>query len=48
VKAPVSDADGKRYLDGLSGLFAENIGRGRRELAMAAERQMSQLGFFPL
>ncbi|MBM3828539.1 MAG: hypothetical protein FJW09_07850 [Actinobacteria bacterium] len=48
MKAPVFDADGKHYLDGLSGLFAVDIGHGRRELAMAAERPMSQLGFFPL
>ena len=32
----VEDAHGKRYLDGLSGLFCVNAGHGRTELAEAA------------
>ena len=30
------DADGKEYLDGLSGLWNVNVGHGRVELAAAA------------
>ena len=32
----VTDIDGKRYLDGMSGLWCVNIGYGREELAQAA------------
>ena len=39
------DVDGRRYLDGLSCLWNVNVGHGRRELAEAAERQMSALAF---
>ena len=46
--AYVFDAAGKRYLDGLSGLFTVQIGHGRRELAEAAARQASTLAYFPL
>ncbi|WP_410673928.1 aspartate aminotransferase family protein [Amycolatopsis sp. cmx-4-68] len=42
------DARGKRYLDGLAGLFAVQVGHGREELAEAAARQMKQLAYFPL
>jgi len=44
----VFDHTGKRYLDGLSGLFTVNVGHGRPELAAAAERQSRELGYFPL
>ena len=44
----VWDQNGKKYLDGLSGLFTVNIGHGRRELADAAHAQMSKLSYFPL
>ncbi len=44
----VFDADGKRYLDGLSGLFAVQIGHGRHELAEAAARQAETLDYFPI
>src|SRR5690348_3425210 len=44
----VYDAQGKRYLDGLSGLFVSQIGHGRREVAEAAARQASELAYFPL
>jgi adenosylmethionine-8-amino-7-oxononanoate aminotransferase len=44
----VYDAKGKRYFDGLAGLFLTNVGHGRKELGDAAERQMSQLHYFPL
>ncbi|WP_113692009.1 aspartate aminotransferase family protein [Amycolatopsis albispora] len=46
--AYVWDARGKRYLDGLAGLFAVQVGHGRAELAEAAARQAGRLGYFPL
>jgi adenosylmethionine-8-amino-7-oxononanoate aminotransferase len=44
----VYDDHGKRYLDGLSGLFVSQVGHGRTELAEAAARQASELAYFPL
>jgi adenosylmethionine-8-amino-7-oxononanoate aminotransferase len=44
----VWDIKGKRYLDGLSGLFTVQVGHGRQELADAAARQASQLAYFPV
>ena len=44
----VYDQHGKRYLDGLSGLFVSQIGHGRTEVAEAAAVQGSQLAYFPL
>ncbi len=44
----VYDNHGKRYLDGLAGLFVSQIGHGRTELAEAAARQGSELAYFPL
>ena len=41
----VWDADGKRYLDGLSALYCVNVGYGRPEMPEAAHRQMSRLPF---
>jgi adenosylmethionine-8-amino-7-oxononanoate aminotransferase len=41
----VYDDHGKRYLDGLSGLFCVNAGHGRTELAEAAARQFEELDF---
>ncbi|MGE4084786.1 MAG: aspartate aminotransferase family protein [Vicinamibacterales bacterium] len=41
----ITDSTGRRYLDGLSGLWNVNIGHGRRELADAAQRQMATLAF---
>ncbi|GAA3312835.1 hypothetical protein GCM10020331_001510 [Ectobacillus funiculus] len=32
----VTDIDGNRYLDGMSGLWCVNVGYGRKELARAA------------
>ncbi|ONI86483.1 aspartate aminotransferase family protein [Actinosynnema sp. ALI-1.44] len=46
--AYVFDAEGKRYLDGLAGLFAVQVGHGREELAQAAAEQTRKLGYFPL
>ena len=44
----VYDQHGKRYLDGLSGLFTSQIGHGRTELAEAAARQAGTLAYFPV
>jgi len=42
------DDSGKRYLDGLSGLFTVQAGHGRVEMAETAARQASTLAYFPL
>ena len=39
------DTDGRRIIDGLAGLGCVNVGYGRRELAVAAARQMDKLSF---
>jgi adenosylmethionine-8-amino-7-oxononanoate aminotransferase len=44
----VFDDEGKRYIDGLAGLFLTNVGHGRKELADAAYEQANKLHFFPL
>ncbi len=44
----IYDARGKRYLDGLAGLFVSQLGHGRTELAEAAAKQAAELAFFPL
>jgi adenosylmethionine-8-amino-7-oxononanoate aminotransferase len=46
--AYVYDEHGKRYLDGLSGLFCSNAGHGRAELGEAAARQITELDFYVL
>jgi adenosylmethionine-8-amino-7-oxononanoate aminotransferase len=46
--AYVYDTAGKRYLDGLAGLFVVQVGHGRTELAEAAAKQAAELAFFPL
>ncbi len=46
--AYIWDAAGRRYLDGLAGLFTVQVGHGRTELAEAAARQAGELAFFPL
>ncbi len=43
----VWDNHGKRFLDGLAGLYTTQVGYGRPELAKAAHDQMLKLGFFP-
>ncbi|MGB0876672.1 MAG: aspartate aminotransferase family protein [Mycobacterium sp.] len=42
------DDQGRRYIDGLSGLFVVQLGHGRKELAEAAAKQAETLAFFPL
>ncbi len=46
--AYIYDAKGKRYLDGLAGLFVSQLGHGRTELAEAAAAQAQELAFHPL
>src|SRR3982075_2815121 len=41
----VTDAEGRSYIDGLSGLWNVNVGHGRAELANAAAEQMKQLAY---
>jgi putrescine---pyruvate transaminase len=40
------DSEGKRILDGMSGLWTANVGHSRRELAEAAYEQMLQLPYY--
>ncbi len=42
------DAQGKKYLDALAGLFVSQLGHGRTELAQAAAKQAQELAFMPL
>ncbi|CUR59732.1 Aminotransferase [metagenome] len=46
--AYIYDANGKRYLDGLGGLFVNQLGHGRTELAEAAAKQAASMAFHPL
>ncbi|WP_306231726.1 aspartate aminotransferase family protein [Agrococcus beijingensis] len=46
--AYIWDDRGKRYLDGLAGLFVNQLGHGRTDLAAVAAEQASTLAFFPL
>jgi len=46
--AYIWDDQGRKYLDGLAGLFTVQVGHGRTELAEAAAKQASELAFFPL
>jgi adenosylmethionine-8-amino-7-oxononanoate aminotransferase len=46
--AYVYDSNGRRYLDGLAGLFVSMVGHGRDEIAEAAARQSKELAYFPL
>ena len=42
------DDKGKRYLDGLSGLFTVQVGHGRADIAAAGARQAEQLAYYPI
>lgn len=44
----ITDYNGKKYLDGMAGLWCVNVGYGREELARAAYEQLSKLPYFPL
>lgn len=43
--AELEDVDGRRFIDGLSGLWNVNAGHGRRELADAAFSQLKTLSY---
>ncbi|MET0853945.1 MAG: aspartate aminotransferase family protein [Microterricola sp.] len=42
------DSRGRKYIDGLSGLFVVNAGHGRKRLAEVAAKQAEELAFFPI
>ena len=42
------ESTGRKYIDGLSGLFVVNAGHGRKRLADVAARQAEELAFFPI
>ncbi|MBW2724137.1 MAG: aminotransferase class III-fold pyridoxal phosphate-dependent enzyme [Deltaproteobacteria bacterium] len=42
------EANGKRWLDGVSGLWCVNVGHGREELADVARDQMAKLAYLPM
>ena len=44
----ITDINGKKYLDAMSGLWCVNVGYGREELALAAYEQLKSLPYFPL
>jgi len=46
--AYIWDDQGKKYLDGLAGLFVVQLGHGRSELAEVMAKQASELAFFPI
>ena len=43
--AYLTDAAGKRYLDGIGGLWCVNIGYGREEMAQSIAKQVSKLSY---
>lgn len=42
----VWDADGRKILDGMAGLWCVNVGYGRKELIEASHAQMSELAYY--
>jgi adenosylmethionine-8-amino-7-oxononanoate aminotransferase len=44
--AHVYDGDGKRYLDGIGGLWCVNVGHGRREIIEAVAEQLRKLDYY--
>jgi putrescine---pyruvate transaminase len=44
----IEDEDGNRYIDGSASLWYANVGHGRREIADAVHRQMTQLEAFSI
>jgi hypothetical protein len=46
--AYIYDAQGRRYLDALAGLFVNQLGHGRTDLVEAGARQGADLAYFPL
>lgn len=48
VGAWITDHNGNRYLDAMSGLWCVNVGYGREELAAAAYEQMKKMAYVPM
>lgn len=44
----ITDQNGNRYLDGMSGLWCVNVGYGREELAEAAAEQLKKMAYTPM
>lgn len=44
----ITDIDGKKYLEGIGGLWLANIGYSREEMAQAVYDQTKALSYFPL
>ncbi|WP_107948912.1 aspartate aminotransferase family protein [Lysinibacillus parviboronicapiens] len=44
----ITDSGGNRFLDGMSGLWAVNVGYGRERLAQVAYEQMKKLSYVPM
>ncbi|RKQ34691.1 aspartate aminotransferase family protein [Oceanobacillus halophilus] len=44
----ITDHQGNRYLDGMSGLYCVNVGYGREELAQAAYEQLKKMAYVPM
>ena len=44
--AHIVDADGKRFLDGIAGLWCVNIGHGRKEMAEAISEQVLSMEYY--
>ncbi|WP_027953579.1 aspartate aminotransferase family protein [Halobacillus kuroshimensis] len=44
----ITDVQGNRFLDAMSGLWCVNIGYGREELAEAAYNQIKELSYMPM
>ncbi|MDX2368222.1 MAG: aspartate aminotransferase family protein [Colwellia sp.] len=44
----IYEDNGKKYLDGMAGLWCVNIGYGRKELVEAATQQMTELPYYNL
>ncbi|WP_145334372.1 aspartate aminotransferase family protein [Paenibacillus xylanexedens] len=44
----ITDQEGKRYLDAMSGLWCVNVGHGREEIAKRAYDQMKTLAYIPM
>ncbi len=42
----LTDSEGERILDGMSGLWCVNVGYGRERLVQAADRQMRELPYY--
>jgi putrescine aminotransferase len=42
----VCEADGRKLLDGMAGLWCVNVGYGRERIAEAVHRQMSELAYY--